>query len=174
MIYIPAYIKTTDQGVSWEMLYQSDPFHEEPPYIVNAKGGASPDPKYYYISFFETGIIKVSTDSGRTFKRIDLGIEYSIMDIEMNDHNYGVAVWYHDYFITDNCWETFIRINEGLPKYIENPVFHNKDTLFFIIHGNEIDTHGFGILDIKTNTWVEKYFETGCVILTIFILSMIH
>ena len=46
--------KSTNQGENWEVLYQSDPFKEISPYLINAETGVSPHPDYYFMAMYDS------------------------------------------------------------------------------------------------------------------------
>jgi len=104
--------KSTNQGNTWEMIYQSesmwDQIKQGVTVLMNVEDGCSPHPDYYFMSFYDEGFLKKSSDGGKTFIRIDLKEQYRIASIEMLDTNIGVAYSYSgNIYLTFDGWKTW-------------------------------------------------------------------
>jgi len=146
--------KSTNQGLTWDMIYQSDPYNEEKPFLFNAQIGVSPHPDYYFMVMTDRPIIKKSTDGGKTYRRIFLDtLDYQfnriIYTMAMFDTNNGVAKSEDWFYVTKDGWETIEKISGLDTLSIYSPVFLNDSIVVMSASDNDDST---GVLFIKYNT----------------------
>ncbi|MFH1051428.1 MAG: Ig-like domain-containing protein [bacterium] len=150
--------KSTNQGKSWNIIYQSDPLNESPSGLINSETGVSPNPDYYFIAMWDYRVIKKSTDGGSTFMSVNLDpqdISNKHMYIAMYDTNYGFASSGNNYYITKNGWESFEKFTKIVnPSSLYSPVFLDTNTILMpsIGFGN-----GLGSAFLKYDININKF-----------------
>ena len=161
--------KSTDQGKTWRIINSFDLVNEHPPSGGEADNVSSPNAGYYYISCWQNGIIKISSDSCKTFKKIILGTNQAIDEVQMLDSNFGIAIsiWPEGfyYMLTHDNWKTFesynyYQMDSTIHGSIRNPVFHNKDSISFLFdNGDNLGYEGIVNLNLITKQWriLKKY-----------------
>ena len=131
--------KSVSQGKSWDTLYISDFWNEGTPYLINARDGAIAGLGHYYIAMQEKGYLKISDDSGKTFRRMSFNYEKRIREVEMLDSNYGIAIADTAYFLTNDGWENFEKYDIAAqnPEFDGNlsmPVMHGNKDISCLLH----------------------------------------
>jgi len=156
--------KSTDQGLNWNVVYQSDPFNEQKPYLMNAKTGISPHPNYYFYVTIEAPILLKSSNGGKSFSRIPLDTidgknSRRISDLSMLDTNIGFADSDDWYFITFDGWKTFQKNSKIIYDALYSPVFLN-DSIVVMTYSSGFDEFDnlFKLYNIKQKKW-EVLFE---------------
>ena len=145
--------RSTDQGRTWDTVYSTKD-------LLYAVSGSCPNPGYYYMSMYETEFLKISSDSGKTFKRVDLGTNQEINEVKMLDTNFGIAIsmgtkgFY--YILTYDGWKTFEKYeymlqDTSLVGNLYSPSIHNKNLVSMIFGAK--DYAAFINLDLKTKNW---------------------
>ncbi|MFH1050452.1 MAG: T9SS type A sorting domain-containing protein [bacterium] len=104
--------KSTNQGNTWELIYQSeslmDQIKQGITVLMGVEDGCSPHPDYYFMSFNDEGFLKKSSDGGKTFERIDLKEKYRIYSINMLDSSIGIAYSaLGNIYLTYDGWKTW-------------------------------------------------------------------
>ncbi len=155
--------KSTDKGLTWSVVNQSDPFNEEgdSQYLINATKGVSPHPDYFYMTFWDAPFMKKSSDGGETFRTIRLDSltgEYSkkVYDIAMYDSSVGFAVSGDWCFTTHTNWEDFEKREFKLPSGgYYSPIFLDSVTVVMTYYSSK-DEFDFLFVkyDIEKNEWV--------------------
>ncbi|MFH1052170.1 MAG: hypothetical protein V1779_14725 [bacterium] len=155
--------KSSNQGVTWDSVFQSDPFKEEYPFLVNAASGVSPTPDYYFIAMWDCAVLKKSTDGGKTFKRIYLDTcDYDYLkhlyEFTMYDTNYGFGESDDFLYITKDGWETFekVQINSNQEWYY-SPFFIDSNTIVMTYFSYAIRNLGKGMAFLKYNITKENW-----------------
>ena len=138
--------KSVNQGKSWDTLYIADPWNEGDPRLINARDAAIPDLAHCYLAMQEKGYLKISDDSGKTFRKLSLNFDKRIREVEMLDSNYGIAIADTVYFLTNNGWDTFemYDISDQHPEFNANlsePVIHENKDISCLIY--TVDFAGF-------------------------------
>ncbi|MFC2130887.1 hypothetical protein ACFLSQ_05590 [Bacteroidota bacterium] len=148
--------KSEDQGKSWNIIYQSDPFNETGEWLINAEIGISPHPDYYFMSMWDYTVMKKSIDGGKTFERIQLDTmdgkyKRKIRAFTMYNENIGFAISGDWYFITHDGWSNFIKLPKINYDGNSTPVFLN-DSIVVMIY-ETVDTLGMLLKKYNINTF---------------------
>jgi Secretion system C-terminal sorting domain len=129
----PQLFKSTDQGMTWEMIYSTDIFIDGS--LINANELEVIDENNIYITFTDNkAIIQKSTDGGYTFEDITLLEGYHRYgQFRMYDLLIGYVLIGFDAFVTFDGWETSIKLED--PMFQDNyirPVFLDSNNILIL------------------------------------------
>jgi len=154
--------KSYNQGKDWNEIYRYNPLVDNPKFLFSPWCASVPNGNDYFISYFERGTLKVSNDSAKTFRIVDLETPREVLWMDMYDDKIGMAFTPINNYITYDGWETwekrddFFKTADTLNKvtFARSPSFLNKDTLYLLNNRTLGETFGscFTIYDMKTKT----------------------
>ncbi len=147
--------RSTDKGINWEMMYQSKGIYEETEYgaLLNIEQYITHNPKYHYMTMWEHEVIRISSDSGRTFTNVFFNDDYNdnsfITNLAMYDSMRGIAISSNqNIYTTTNGWKTFDTTSRDYNYgYKESNYFINENEVLLQRYGGLIEA--FNILTKK-------------------------
>lgn len=162
--------KSTDQGKSWFEIYLYDPFKDNPKFLLSPEYASVPSGKDYFISYFENGSLKVSNDSAKTFRTIELGTSREVLWIDMYDENVGMAFTPINNYITYDGWKTweerddFYKVSDPENNVYspKEPEFQSKDILYLLTAKTTNKSGGscLTIFDMQTKNTSFHFIDT--------------
>lgn len=147
--------RSTDKGINWEMIYQSKGIYEETEYgaLLNIEQYITPNPKYHYMTMWEHEVIRISSDSGKTFINVffnnDIFDKSFITNIAMYDSMRGIAISSNqNIYTTTDGWKSFdTTVREYSYGYKNSNYFINENEVLLQRYGGLIEA--FNILTKK-------------------------
>jgi hypothetical protein len=146
----PVLYKSTDQGISWFLIYEND-IKRYPALIM----GVSPDAKNYF--FIEDTYLNLwkSSDSGRTFRKIQLEPDFGYLDnLAMWDSLYSFLTDENNYFTTTDGWETFVKYPKlSIEQVYYSPIFLDSNivVMTYVANIRWNDSKGFAFVKYHLN-----------------------
>lgn len=162
--------KTYNQGKDWNEIYRYNPLVDNPMFLFAPWCASVPNGKDYFISYFENGSLKISNDSAKTFRTIDLGTPREVLWINMYDENIGMAFTPINNYITYDGWKTweerddFYKVSdpENMVFAPREPEFQSKHFLYLLTANTTNKSRGscFTTFDMQTKKTSYNYIDS--------------
>lgn len=103
--------KTTDQGRSWFLIYEKEHLDYVNLHLKDTVWNLGEctviDDSCFFLSYYDSDVIDITKDGGKTFKRIQLKGRYDVVaNLKMYDKNLGVAITDAKIAVTRDGWDT--------------------------------------------------------------------
>ncbi len=159
--------KSYNQGRDWKEIYRYNPLVDIPKFLFSPWCASVPNGNDYFISYFERGTLKVSNDSAKTFRIVDLETPREVLWMDMYDDKIGMAFTPINNYITYDGWETWekrddlFKIEDQNNKIFEarSPLLKNEDTLFILTSQGKSSSI-FSIYSLKTKESSHHIIDT--------------
>jgi len=145
--------KTTDQGRSWFLIYEKEHLDYEDLHLKDTVWNLGEcsviDDSCFFLSYYDSDVIDITKDGGKTFKRIKLKGRYDVIaNLKMYDNNLGVAITDAKIAVTRDGWDTHDIFVFDTLLFTDNFYFLNKNNI--AIHKTRV---GGSLTLLNFNLW---------------------